>query len=88
MRHFALSLCHRCGSLRPALRREGQTSVTRRRLHQASIWVIRDGLEVKVDCVMVVRGDLVVLGTGDVVPADMRLIEADDVKVGASEGEP
>jgi Ca2+-transporting ATPase len=60
------------------------------KMTQASIWVVRDGVEVKVDCVMVVRGDLVVLGTGDVVPADMRLIEADDVKVSemALTGEP
>merc|ERR1719277_1670515 len=39
---------------------------------------------------MVVRGDVVILGTGDVVPADMRLIEDDDVKVSemALTGEP
>merc|ERR1740129_2589539 len=38
----------------------------------------------------IVRGDVVVLGTGDVVPADMRLMEADDVKVSemALTGEP
>ena len=29
----------------------------------------------------VVAGDIVVLGTGDVVPADLRLIEAKDFKV-------
>merc|ERR1719434_459473 len=57
---------------------------------QASIFVLRDGREVKVDVPNVVRGDVVVLGTGDVVPADMRLIEADDVKVSemALTGEP
>merc|ERR1719223_657308 len=39
---------------------------------------------------MVVRGDVVLLGTGDVVPADLRLVKADDVKVSemALTGEP
>jgi len=60
------------------------------KMTQASIYVVRDGAEVKVDVPDVVRGDVVVLGTGDVVPADMRLIEADDVKVSemALTGEP
>mmetsp|Transcript_19825 Transcript_19825/g.50693 ORF Transcript_19825/g.50693 Transcript_19825/m.50693 type:complete len:1086 (+) Transcript_19825:111-3368(+) len=60
------------------------------KMTQASIYVVRDGVEVKVDVPCVVRGDLVVLGTGDVVPADMRLIEADDIKVSemALTGEP
>eukprot|EP00445_Apocalathium_hangoei_P004070 CAMPEP_0203847722 /NCGR_PEP_ID=MMETSP0359-20131031/5172_1 /ASSEMBLY_ACC=CAM_ASM_000338 /TAXON_ID=268821 /ORGANISM="Scrippsiella Hangoei, Strain SHTV-5" /LENGTH=1090 /DNA_ID=CAMNT_0050763217 /DNA_START=48 /DNA_END=3320 /DNA_ORIENTATION=- len=60
------------------------------KMTQASIYVVRDGVEVKVDCPDIVRGDLVVLGTGDVVPADMRLIEAEDIKVSemALTGEP
>jgi len=60
------------------------------KMTQASIFVLRDGHEVKVDVPEVVRGDVVVLGTGDVVPADMRLVEADDVKVSemALTGEP
>jgi len=60
------------------------------KMTQASIYVLRDGQEVKVDVPAVVRGDVVVLGTGDVVPADIRLIEADDVKVSemALTGEP
>merc|ERR1719401_1988078 len=60
------------------------------KMTQASIYVVRDGREVKVDVPNVVRGDIVVLGTGDVVPADMRLVEADDVKVSemALTGEP
>eukprot|EP00425_Heterocapsa_triquetra_P014693 CAMPEP_0195152994 /NCGR_PEP_ID=MMETSP0448-20130528/182926_1 /TAXON_ID=66468 /ORGANISM="Heterocapsa triquestra, Strain CCMP 448" /LENGTH=1051 /DNA_ID=CAMNT_0040191759 /DNA_START=111 /DNA_END=3262 /DNA_ORIENTATION=+ len=60
------------------------------KMTQASIYVVRDGKEVKVDVPCVVRGDIVVLGTGDVVPADMRMFEADDIKVSemALTGEP
>lgn len=60
------------------------------KMTQAAIFVMRDGKEVKVETPYVVRGDIVVLGTGDVVPADLRLIEASDVKVAemALTGEP
>uniref|UniRef100_A0A7S2Q8H1 P-type sodium-transporting ATPase4 n=1 Tax=Zooxanthella nutricula TaxID=1333877 RepID=A0A7S2Q8H1_9DINO len=60
------------------------------KMTQASINVIRGGQEVRVDVPTIVKGDLVVLGTGDVVPADIRLVEADDVKVSemALTGEP
>lgn len=51
------------------------------RMTQASIHVLRDGLLTKVDTTNIVRGDLVILGTGDVVPADIRLVEAQDLKV-------
>mmetsp|Transcript_19098 Transcript_19098/g.60039 ORF Transcript_19098/g.60039 Transcript_19098/m.60039 type:complete len:1138 (+) Transcript_19098:223-3636(+) len=43
--------------------------------------VIRDGEEVEVPSSSIVRGDVVTLTTGDVVPADARLIEATDLKV-------
>merc|ERR1719478_894769 len=46
------------------------------KMAQAAIYVLRDGNEVKIDTTVIVRGDIVVLGTGDVVPADLRLIEA------------
>eukprot|EP00405_Crypthecodinium_cohnii_P023546 CAMPEP_0206473622 /NCGR_PEP_ID=MMETSP0324_2-20121206/32988_1 /ASSEMBLY_ACC=CAM_ASM_000836 /TAXON_ID=2866 /ORGANISM="Crypthecodinium cohnii, Strain Seligo" /LENGTH=1041 /DNA_ID=CAMNT_0053948613 /DNA_START=169 /DNA_END=3294 /DNA_ORIENTATION=- len=60
------------------------------KMSQATIYVVRDGEEIKVEVPTIVKGDLVVLGTGDVVPADMRLVEADDVKVSemALTGEP
>lgn len=59
-------------------------------LSQASIYVLRDGVEEKVDTRSIVCGDIVVLGTGDVVPADMRLFGAEDLKVSemALTGEP
>jgi len=60
------------------------------KMTQATIYVLRDGSELKVDTTTIVRGDVVMLGTGDVVPADMRLITADDLKVSemALTGEP
>jgi magnesium-transporting ATPase (P-type) len=60
------------------------------KLSQAAIYVLRNGSEIKIDTTTIVRGDVVILGTGDVVPADMRLILADDLKVSeiALTGEP
>ena len=49
---------------------------------QASIFVLRRGREVKVHVPCVVRSDIVIShGAGDVVPADMQLVEAGDVEV-------
>eukprot|EP00931_Biecheleriopsis_adriatica_P083563 TRINITY_DN5716_c0_g1_i4.p1 TRINITY_DN5716_c0_g1~~TRINITY_DN5716_c0_g1_i4.p1 ORF type:complete len:1074 (-),score=242.32 TRINITY_DN5716_c0_g1_i4:372-3503(-) len=60
------------------------------KMSQASILVVRDGKEVAVPTSEVVCGDIIVLGTGDVVPADMRLASAEDLKVSemALTGEP
>ncbi|CAK9078433.1 Calcium-transporting ATPase 1 (BACCA1) [Durusdinium trenchii] len=60
------------------------------KMTQANIYVLRDGKEVQVAVPTVVAGDIVVLGTGDVVPADLRLFEAKDFKVSemALTGEP
>jgi magnesium-transporting ATPase (P-type) len=43
--------------------------------------VIRGGEEVQIESRDMVRGDLVKLGTGDVVPADVRLVKANDLRV-------
>eukprot|EP01047_Picozoa_sp_COSAG01_P005184 COSAG01_NODE_175_length_22996_cov_18.857892_14_plen_1178_part_00 len=43
--------------------------------------VIRGGQEVEVESRELVRGDIVKLGTGDVVPADVRCIKANDFRV-------
>ena len=43
--------------------------------------VIRDGEEIQVESRMLVRGDIVKLGTGDVVPADVRCVKANDLRV-------
>jgi len=60
------------------------------KMTQAAIYVLRDGKEVQVPVPSVVCGDIVVLNTGDVVPADLRLFEAKDFKVSemALTGEP
>eukprot|EP00930_Biecheleria_cincta_P074787 TRINITY_DN619_c0_g1_i1.p1 TRINITY_DN619_c0_g1~~TRINITY_DN619_c0_g1_i1.p1 ORF type:complete len:1076 (-),score=245.14 TRINITY_DN619_c0_g1_i1:204-3431(-) len=60
------------------------------KMSQASIYVVRGGKEEAVPTNSLVRGDIVVLQTGDVVPADIRLIEADDLKVSEASltGEP
>src|SRR3989344_4146907 len=42
--------------------------------------VIRDGQEKKIDSKMLVPGDLIVLETGDKVPADARIIEAHNLE--------
>ena len=43
--------------------------------------VLRDGEEVEVDSVSLVPGDVVVLVSGDKVPADLRLVAAKDLRV-------
>eukprot|EP00928_Gymnodinium_smaydae_P047517 TRINITY_DN31719_c0_g1_i1.p1 TRINITY_DN31719_c0_g1~~TRINITY_DN31719_c0_g1_i1.p1 ORF type:complete len:1005 (-),score=234.28 TRINITY_DN31719_c0_g1_i1:232-3246(-) len=48
---------------------------------QPEALVLRDGAEVLVASSAIVRGDIVVLRVGDVVPADLRLVEAHDLKV-------
>ena len=52
-----------------------------RKLTQAKARVLRDGREVEVDIRELVPGDVVLLGEGDVVPADLRLISATGLMV-------
>ncbi len=46
--------------------------------------VIRDGKKIKVKAEELVVGDVVVIETGDIVPADMRLLESSNLKVDES----
>jgi Ca2+-transporting ATPase len=46
--------------------------------------VVRDGEKIHVPAREIVRGDLVVLAAGDIVPADLRLIEAPNLEVDES----
>ncbi|MEF3047833.1 HAD-IC family P-type ATPase [Pseudotabrizicola sp. L79] len=43
--------------------------------------VLRDAMRLNIDAAEVVRGDLVLLEAGDKVPADLRLIEAKDLRL-------
>ncbi|CAK9078020.1 Calcium-transporting ATPase 1 (BACCA1) [Durusdinium trenchii] len=60
------------------------------KLSQPEVSVLRGGEQVSIPTVDVVRGDIIILETGDVVPADLRLITAQDLKVDekALTGEP
>jgi potassium/sodium efflux P-type ATPase len=51
------------------------------KMSQASSDCIRDGVLQQIPCNELVKGDIVVLGTGDIAPADIRLITADELKV-------
>ena len=51
------------------------------RLLPKKVRVIRDGAESEIDASLVVPGDLVLLSEGDAVPADGRLVEAEDMRV-------
>ncbi len=51
------------------------------RLTQASSAVVRDGRELRVPSANLVRGDLLVLGEGDAVGADGRLLQATSLRV-------
>jgi potassium/sodium efflux P-type ATPase len=42
---------------------------------------MRDGKEQMIQSSEIVRGDVVVLSTGDIVPADLRLLQAEEIKV-------
>lgn len=46
--------------------------------------VVRDGQKIQLPASEIVKGDLVVLAAGDIVPADLRLIEAPNLEVDES----
>jgi potassium/sodium efflux P-type ATPase len=50
-------------------------------MNAPTVTILRDGIEVKVETRRVVKGDIVLLGVGDVVPADVRVVESADFKV-------
>ena len=52
-----------------------------RKMGQATTYVIRSGKKIRLKASEVVPGDVVLLYTGDVIPADGRLIEVDNLSV-------
>jgi len=46
--------------------------------------VIRDGKEIKIPIHDITIGDVVLLSSGSMIPADLRIIEAKDLYVGQS----
>ncbi|MDR0320832.1 MAG: cation-translocating P-type ATPase [Treponema sp.] len=50
-------------------------------LNSPSCFVIRDGNKQEIDTTLVVPGDIVVLKTGDLVPADARILECESFSV-------
>lgn len=50
-------------------------------LSQPKALVMRNGEETTIDSVTIVRGDVLLLAVGDIVPADVRLAQSDDFKV-------
>ncbi|MBU5483542.1 cation-transporting P-type ATPase [Clostridium sp. MSJ-11] len=59
------------------------------RLQSSQAMVVRNGATVKIAAEDLVVGDIIILNDGDIVPADIRLIEGDNIKVkeGAVTGE-
>ncbi|MEW9096679.1 MAG: cation-transporting P-type ATPase [Clostridiaceae bacterium] len=59
------------------------------KLQSSQAMVIRNGVTVKIAAEDLVVGDIIILNDGDIVPADVRLIEGDNIKVkeGAVTGE-
>lgn len=53
-------------------------------LNSPQCLVMRDGAQVQIDTMEVVPGDIIVLKTGDMVPADARLLESVDLTVDES----
>src|SRR5581483_6118838 len=71
-------------------RRAGKAAERLREAALVKATVVRDGAEHEVPIAEVVRGDLVALAAGDLVPADARLVEARDLAVNQARltGEP
>jgi calcium-translocating P-type ATPase len=51
------------------------------KLNAPHCYVIRDGVKTKIDTAEVVAGDIIVLKTGDLIPADARVIDCNDFLV-------
>jgi Mg2+-importing ATPase len=65
-------------------RHAGRSLEKLRQLTQTLVQVIRDGVEMDIPSRDVVEGDIVVLNAGDVIPADCRIVESNELHVNES----
>ncbi|MGO6814048.1 cation-translocating P-type ATPase [Rhizobium brockwellii] len=57
-----------------------RAAIALRRLEQPSARVIRDGMACRIEAKRLVAGDLVLLESGDRIPADLTLVDASDLR--------
>jgi sodium/potassium-transporting ATPase subunit alpha len=62
-------------------RRAGDSMAAFKRMLPRSAWVIRDHTRISVPATDLVVGDIVFVGMGDQVPADIRLLASTDMKI-------
>jgi magnesium-transporting ATPase (P-type) len=63
---------------------EGKNLKELQRLNMGNARVVREGRTLKVPAEKLVIGDIVIVGQGESIPADLRVIESDDLKVNES----
>ena len=54
------------------------------KMDKFTTYVLRDGKEIEVDAKKIVPGDIIILQTGNLIPADARIIEASELKINES----
>lgn len=70
-----------------SLRQEGKAEEAIAALQKMSspkAKVIRDGKQTEIDSALLVPGDYIILETGDIVPADLRLVDSKNLKIDES----
>ncbi len=63
---------------------EGKNLKELQRLNMGTARVVREGRTLKIPAEKLVVGDIVIVGKGESIPADLRVIESDDLKVNES----
>jgi len=64
--------------------KSNQAALALRKLVETTCTIIRDGNKIQVSLRDITIGDIVLLSAGDMIPADLRIIEAKDLYVGQS----
>jgi Ca2+-transporting ATPase len=76
---FAVFINTAVGFLQEVKAEEALSSLSRMVVHKT--YVRRDGIEREIDSAGVVRGDILIIKAGDMIPADARLIESYELEV-------